>query len=174
MKIHDFYERLNYGQKALDDAFWETFYRRAFPSMARMITTGSDPNSQERGVDRIIQLHNKHTIYVDEKVREQYYPDFCLEYVSNDVTDAPGWIEKPLHIDYIAYVWEDQRTGFLLDFPMLQRAWFHYRDAWKRDYPLKKAPNKGYHTLFVAVPIRVVFRAIAAACQIQVAEEQRK
>ena len=100
--IHDFKERLDYSLQASHEPFWDAVYEKAFPTMTSLMTV-SDMDKQRLGIDRVIFLRNGKEILVDEKKREQVWPDILLEYISVDTTGAPGWIEKDLAIDYISY-----------------------------------------------------------------------
>ena len=88
--------------------------------------------------------------------------------MSVDTTGAPGWIEKDLAIDYLAYAFMPSRTVYLFDWLMLRRAWGQFGDEWKRKYKIPPAQNNGYKTHSVAVPIKVLRNAVALARRIQV------
>jgi hypothetical protein len=162
--MHNFREQLRYSLQ--DDSFWEAAYRKAFPNMDRMINTGFDATSQQHGVDRLILLTNKRVLKIDEKKRRKYRGDVLLEYVSNDRTSAPGWIEKDLCLDYIAYAFMDTRKVLMLDYALLRRAWCMYGDAWKRQSVTIRAQNPGYQTLSIAVRTDILQRAMSQAALI--------
>ena len=135
-----------------------------------MLCSGSNDN-QRRGVDRVIQLSNGHTLYVDEKKRAKDYSDILLEYVSVSTTGAPGWMEKDLAIDYLAYAFMPSKRVYLFPWLMLQRAWQHHRIEWIENFRIIKAQNNSYETLSVAVPLVEVRKAVYNASIIDVSIE---
>lgn len=165
---HNFRERLNMSIAASDEPFWSAVYEKAFPDMVNHMLCNGDTVSQRMGIDRVIHLSNGRNLRIDEKKRDKVYPDILLEYLSNDQTGAPGWIEKPLFIDYLAYAFMPTQTVYLFDWLMLKRAWSHYGPTWKRQYRHIEAQNVGYKTKSIAVPIKVVQRAINTASVIVV------
>jgi hypothetical protein len=126
-----------------------------------------DTLSQRQGVDRVILLANSKILLIDEKKRREEYPDILLEYISVDTTGAPGWMEKDLIIDYLAYAFMKSQRVHLFPWPMLRRAWCRYKDEWIDTYPIIKAQNYGYKTISVAVPTDVLRKAVSVATIIQ-------
>ena len=63
------------------------------------------------------------TYTVDEKVRTNDWPDVLLERWSDEARRIPGWVEKPLACDFIAYAFAPAGTCLLLPVAALQRAW---------------------------------------------------
>lgn len=162
---HDFRECLEWSAIQSDEPFWDQVYRKAFPDMVGWINTASAGNSpiQEHGIDRIIVLKSDRHLYIDEKKSSRSYNSFFLEYISNDRIQSPGWMEKPLRIDFLAYAFMPDQRVYLLQWDMLQRAWRNFRREWLSTYPTRKVPNKTYHTWGVCVPISVVRAAISRA-----------
>lgn len=165
--IHDFNKQLQFSEAASDEPFWDAIYRKAFPGLVNHMLCSGDVRSQRLGIDRSILLSSGKTLYIDEKKRREDWPDILLEYISVDTTGAPGWIEKELQIDYLAYAFMQSKRVYLYDWLMLRRAWLHYRDDWKREHKVISAQNNGYKTLSLAVPIAVVNSAVSAARIIQ-------
>lgn len=128
----------------------------------------SKSQGQYLGIDRVVYLSSGKTLYVDEKLREQVYSDILLEYLSNDATGSPGWIEKDLLIDYMAYAFLPNRRCYLFDWRMLRRAWRHFKDEWMAFYDHCPAKNPGYTTWSLAVPTRVLLKAVKNASIIEV------
>lgn len=165
--VHDFATSLDYGCDPEDDAFWAKAYKAFFPDYAGMSPTLKDAETQRRGTDRVVILHNGRAIRIDEKKRKKRYSDFCLEYLSNDRTGAPGWMEKPLPIDFLAYAFMDSQEVYMLPWDALRRVWLRNRNVWKEQYrPHVEALNKGYKTISVPVPIAEVYRAIGVAYRV--------
>ena len=162
MTVHEFAVKLNGSHKHKE--FWLNFYRQMFPNMVGCIFNDGDNAAQRMGVDAFLVMANGESIKVDEKGRDKDYGDVALEYISNDTTNAPGWMEKDLSIDYLAYgIYPDNAQpgrAHLFPWPLLKLAWKRKRDEWIRTYPKVKAPNPGYNTLSVAVPEREIWAEI--------------
>lgn len=161
--VHDFNEQLAYSEEASAEPFWRAVYQKAFPNMVSCVPTFGDYESQRLGIDRKIFLANGKTLKTDEKKRKKVYPDFCLEYISIDTTGAPGWMEKDLSIDYLAYAYMPIRRCYLLPWLPLRRAWNHFKIDWIKQYRRVEAENKNYTTISVPVPRNVVMQAIKPA-----------
>jgi hypothetical protein len=127
----------------------------------------NNSQAQMLGIDRAVSLSSGKTIYIDEKKRRKNYSDILIEYISNDGRNTPGWIEKDLMIDYLAYAFMPDKRVYLFDWLMLRRAWKHYSELWKSKYYIAKANNGYYKTISVAVPIEVVLKATDLARIIQ-------
>src|SRR5690606_25568590 len=97
------------------------------------------------------------------KKRSQVYDDILLEYLSNDHTNAPGWIEKDLQIDYLAYAFMPIKKVYLYPWQQLRLAWKRNGAYWKRRYRNVQAQNYGYSTWSIAVPITVLNQAVSEA-----------
>lgn len=166
--VHDFHERLDFSLKASDEPFWEAVYRKAFPSMVGHMLCNGNTTGQHRGVDRLVYLANDRVLRIDEKKREKDYSDILLEYLSVDTKGAPGWIEKDLAIDYLAYAFMPSRRVYLFDWLMLRRAWRLFGEQWKAKHRLVIARNNGYKTHSVAVPIKTLCVAVARSRIIEV------
>lgn len=167
LTVHDFKEELNYSEKASDELFWFEVYKKAFPNMVNCMPCNGNTQSQRMGIDRAIFLANGKTLYIDEKKRRKTYRDILLEYISSDTTNALGWIEKDLSIDYLAYAFMDTRTVHLYPWNLLRRAWILHREEWIRIYRIPPARNYGYNTLNVAIPPNILKSAITEAITIE-------
>lgn len=169
--VHDFRERLAWSEQASAEPFWNAVYRKAFPNLVNHMQASGDTVSQRLGIDRVIILANGKTLYIDEKKRSREYGDILLEYLSNDTTGAPGWIEKDLAIDYLAYAFMQSQRCYLFPWPMLRRAWFAYCKQWQEQYEPVIASNRGYRTWSIPVPIMVLRKAVALASVIDVSDQ---
>ena len=165
--VHNFLKDLAWSEKAGDEPFWNAIYHKAFPNMVSAMSCPGDFASQRMGIDRVILLSNGETIKIDEKKRREDRGDILLEYISNDVTDAPGWIEKDLAIQYLAYAFIPSRRCYLFDWPMLRRAWLKFKDGWISRGPFIAAQNNGYKTISTAVPTKELLSAVSSARIIQ-------
>ena len=158
--LHSFAGELAYGNDAADEPFWEAVYREAFPNFRDMIAHPVDMDLQRKGIDRTVRLTNGLLLRIDEKKRREERLDVLIEYLSNSVTGAPGWIEKNLSIDYLAYAFMATRKCYLFCWPQLQRAWRKEGEGWKEraaaqygGFRLVTARNVGYETHSLAVPL---------------------
>ena len=151
-----------------DELFWDSVYRKAFPNLVCHKMADGDHPTQRQGIDRILLLSNGRTLYVDEKKRRRDREDILLEYCSNDRTGAPGWIEKDLAIDYMAYAFMPSRRVYLYPWQMLRRVWIAFGEQWKKECDIIPAPNNGYTTYSVAVNIPILNSAVRRAMVIEV------
>lgn len=166
-KIHNFKERLDYSEKAGHELFWNAVYQKAFPDMEFHKLCTSNCNGQRLGVDRVVYLKSGKTLYIDEKKREKTWDDILIEYISVDTEQTPGWIEKPLLIDYLAYAFMPTQKCYLFPWQLLQRSWKHFKSCWLGKYPTITARNDNYNTLSVAVPIDVLLKTLTTSMIIQ-------
>lgn len=167
LAVHDFKKQLAYSEAASDEPFWEAVYRKAFPNMVNHMVCSGNTHSQRIGIDRLILLASGRVLSIDEKKRREEYNDILLEYISIDTTGAPGWIEKDLAIDYIAYAFMKSQRVYLFDWLALRRAWTHYKGAWLTKYQKVSAQNNGYKTWSLAVPIETIRTATSLAMVIE-------
>ncbi|MBO9519794.1 MAG: hypothetical protein J7493_17180 [Porphyrobacter sp.] len=103
------------------------------------------------------------TFAVDEKIRTKDWPDILLEQWSDEARRIPGWVQKPLACDFIAYAYAPSGVCYLLPVPALQRAWRLNGRKWIKHYGVKRAHNPGYVSVSVPVPRGVLMLAIAEA-----------
>lgn len=163
MVINDFHADLAWSHEQSDLHMWEQVYRSAFPTFASMRTVKQYGWAQLAGIDRLIDLRDGTSLKVDEKSRRQSWSDVLLEVWSSEERKTPGWMEKDLSIDYLAYAFIPDRTCYLLPYQSLRRAWIQHRDEWIERYRPVRAKNPGYTTVSVAVPISVLLEAIKNA-----------
>lgn len=168
LEKHNFAQELAWSEFQSDEPFWDSIYRKAFPNMVNHMLCSGDIKSQRLGIDRSVLLASGRTLYIDEKKRRKDSKDILLEYVSVDSSNAPGWIEKDLAIDYLAYAFMPSQKVYLFDWLMLRRAWCQYRTEWiakgeKKEGGFWKviAQNVGYNTISVAIPINILRNAVS-------------
>lgn len=175
--VHRFNESLAKGEHASLEPFWESVYRKAFPTMVGRTVNHRGNPAQTLGIDHTVLLSSGKTLLIDTKCRFQNYNDFLLEYTSNDQTDALGWIRKDsLQIDYLAYAWVRQRTVVFLPWLALREAWVQNIPVWwgkatreERGYKKCEAKNPTYSTWSLAVPRAVVLDAVRDALTVTLA-----
>jgi hypothetical protein len=139
--------------------------------------------AQRGGIDRLVDLADGTTLKVDEKVRDCAYPDIALERWSNRARRTPGWVQKKLTCDYIAYAFVPTQRCYLLPFQTLRRAWRQHGARWialaeaDLHYPSPEAhrhrgqdgfstvwaDNGSYWTESIAVPIPALLDALTDA-----------
>lgn len=169
MTVHSFDLQLKVSEDADATAFFEEMYFRAFPNFVARFTTPGNTDAQRRGIDCLVYLANDRILKIDEKLRpDKAYNDILLEYTSNTRTKAPGWMEKDLAVDYLAYGVKATGRAYLLDWLILQRAWRANKAAWKKQYPVVSARNEGYETLSTPIPVGVLFAAMNRAAIVEV------
>lgn len=163
-KINDFDKCYEIAEGGKCEPFWNDVYKKAFPDMTNHMRGKKEfCKSQIMGVDRIIYLENGKTITIDEKIRTKIYEDIALEYISNDQKNTPGWMEKDLSIDYLAYAFLPSKTAYLFDWRMLKRVWGKYKEIWKEKYFIAKAKNESYITYSVCIPIDLLMKKCSIA-----------
>jgi hypothetical protein len=172
--MNDFVTDLEWSHLQASAPWWEEVYRQAFPGFTGMQSLNSDGWAQRGGIDRQVFLNDGTVLKIDEKARRQAWPDFLLEYWSDEERKIPGWIAKPLTCDFIAYAFVPTRTCYLLPFQLLRRAWQKHRGCWVKTYGSKRAVNERYTTVSVAVPIDVVLASLAEAMVIEWTDPLRK
>ena len=167
--MNNFNECYEIAESGKLEPFWNEVYSKAFPNITNLMRGKKEKcNSQNNGVDRIIYLENGKIITIEEKVRTETYNDIALEYISNDTTGSPGWIEKDLSIDYLSYAFLPTKTVYLFDWRMLKRAWNGNKQEWLNKYFIAKAPNEYYTTHSVCVPINELLESCKNASIIKI------
>jgi len=165
--MNDFKKDLEYSHSCEDDPCWLEIYKKAFPTMTNIISHRQDGWHQRDGVDRSIILANSKQILIDEKARRiKNTGDIMLEYISNDKNNSPGWAEKSLRCDYIAYAFMPSGIAYLLPVLQLQHAWQKNKDLWLSKYKTRAAINKSYKTLNCPVPTNELYKEIGQCLRI--------
>jgi hypothetical protein len=163
---HTFTDSLAVAEAYSDADWWLPFYRRAFPNLVAAVAVKQDGWAQRGGIDRLLTLACGRTYTVDEKIRTRDWPDILLEQWSDEERRTPGWIQKPLACDFIAYAFAPSGTCYMLPVAPLQRAWRQRGRAWVGQYGHRRAHNAGYVSVSVPVPIEVLMQAVAAAMMV--------
>lgn len=164
MTVHGFNERLAFSHSYDNAPWWREAYQMAFgPRFRDMASVRQDGWAQRAGIDRQVYLTDGTVLKIDEKVRSKEYPDILLEKWSDRDRRVPGWIQKDLSCDYIAYAFVGSKRCYLLPFLLLQRAWRIHGEQWRSNFGVVPAQNVGYVTESVPVPINVLIAAIAGA-----------
>lgn len=143
--------------------WWLPLYRRMFPRLQSAVSVRDDGWAQRGGVDRVLTLKCGRTYTVDEKIRTEDWPDILLEQWSDEARRTPGWVQKPLACDFIAYAYAPSGVCFLLPVVPLQRAWRQHGRKWVELYGQRRARNPRYVSVSVPVPRSVLMQAIVEA-----------
>jgi hypothetical protein len=162
-KTHRFEESLALSEAFSEAPWWFDLYRKAFPTIVSAVGVRDDGWAQRGGIDRVITLKCGRVFTVDEKVRTNDWPDILLERWSDQERRKPGWVQKPLACDFIAYAFAPSRRCYLLPVAPLQRAWRMNGRQWIERYGERHALNPGYRSSNVPVPITALMHAITAA-----------
>ena len=176
MTVNDFHEDLAYSLEANTEPFWAAVYQKAFPDIKSMRLV-ENLEEQKAGIDRVITLDNGKEYSIDEKKRRKSWGDILLETKSSEERDTPGWINKPLRIDFMAYAFMPDKRVYLFSWPMLRRAWINFEPVWTEQaieetngFRIVRAANReGYTTVSVAVPIDTLLKAAKTASIIDIA-----
>jgi hypothetical protein len=120
-KVHDFATSLALSNSYTDADWWMQIYRRAFPTLISAVSVRDDGWARRGGIDRVLTLASGRVYTVDEKVRTNDWPDILLEQWSDEERRKPGWVQKPLACDFIAYAFAPSRRCYLLPVVPLQR-----------------------------------------------------
>lgn len=168
--MHRFEESLALSHAQEDADWWPVVYGKAFPGHLTAVSVRNDGWAQRGGIDRVITLKSGKTVTVDEKVRYASYGDIALETWSNFEKKIPGWIQKDLACDFIAYAFVPDERCYLFSFPVLRRAWLENGAEWLRNareaiggFRFVDAQNPNYVTRSVAVPISDLLDAMSQA-----------
>lgn len=164
--VHNFAESLARSNSYADAHWWFDVYRAAFPDLQSAVCIRNDGWAQRGGIDRVLTLTSGKTLSVDEKVREEDWPDILLEYWSDRDRKIPGWVAKDLACDFIAYAFVPSQTCFLLPFQTLRQAWRRNHKKWVSEHQKVEANNGRYVTVSVAVPKATLFSALTNAMQV--------
>jgi hypothetical protein len=176
----DFNEDLEWSHAQAKLPLWEETYKKAFPDFNQMTYVADDGWAQRGGIDRIVTTTGGRVWQIDEKSRRDYwpvslphrkyfkphvtvFPDIALEFMDNDKRKTPGWIEKPMACDYLAYNILPLRQVYLLPMAQAQAVWRRYKLEWLEQFHWKESQNRGYKTLFCPVPVPVLMRAVCEA-----------
>lgn len=172
--VHEFEAQKRFAEDVRHEPFWNDIYKRAFPDMVSCTLNPRNNGAQRAGIDRSILLKSTKVLRIDEKLRKEERRDILLEYLSNDRTDAPGWMEKDLMIDYMAYAMLPAQRCYLFPWDMLRRAWLAHKHDWitrgkeRLDgFRAIVAENRGYNTHSVCVPLEVLRSTVNRASVIQ-------
>lgn len=167
---HDFARSLAASQEQEKAPWWREVYSRAFPGFSSMVSVRQDGWAQRGGIDRVITLQSGKTVTVDEKVRSKDWDDIALERWSDRERKVPGWVQKDLACDFIAYAFVPSKRCYLLPFLTLRAAWILEGRRWcelaeeaSGGFRVMLADNGRYSTESIAVPTEILMASIRQA-----------
>lgn len=168
--LHDFQQSLELSHEYEDAPWWVQVYSKAFPGFNSMMSVRKDGWAQRGGIDRVVQLSSGKSVTIDEKVRSKDWDDIALERWSDRDKRTPGWVQKDLACDFIAYAFVPTQRCFLLPFLTLRKAWQLEGRRWCEmaaeevgGFKVIEAKNKGYVTESIAVPTDILMASIRQA-----------
>lgn len=168
--LHDFQQSLELSHEYEDAPWWVQVYSKAFPGFNSMMSVRKDGWAQRGGIDRVVQLSSGKSVTIDEKVRSKDWDDIALERWSDREKRTPGWVQKDLACDFIAYAFVPTQRCFLLPFLTLRKAWQLEGRRWCEmaaeevgGFKVIEAKNKGYVTESIAVPTDILMASIRQA-----------
>lgn len=169
--IHTFADSIDKSNSDRAHQYWTAAYRSLLGDQLSGTIWVTDTDQQRRGVDRLLVLMNGRVIGVEEKLRSKIYTrpgdplDILLEYLHSD--GLPGWIDKPLAAEYLAYSWEPTREVYLLPTLLLQLAWEKNKSDWhgkaglsedgfRYTHTTNSVNGRSYVTHCLAVPLKIL------------------
>lgn len=167
LTVHQFSQSLALSKLQENAAWWPLVYNSAFPGHLSAVSVRDDGWAQRGGIDRVITLKSGKVVTVDEKVRSKSYGDIALERWSDKARKTPGWMQKDLACDYIAYAFVPDQRCYLLSFLSLRSAWIKNGRDWitraeanADGFRVVTAKNTSYVTESIAVPIPKLLTAL--------------
>lgn len=174
--VHHFDESVRRSESAKEHAMWRAAFERAFPGAVSIAQVASGPSqAQKLGIDYVVTLSSGRSQNIDAKARPSWDKrDVALEVEHvhrGSGRSEPGWMEKELQIDYLAYGLVKLHLVYVLPWPMLRRAWLHFREPWiakakaRRDgFFWSQANNDDrYTSCCCCVPERILLDAVRLA-----------
>lgn len=168
--MHSFAESLAKSQAQEDAPWWTPVYEHAFPGFISAVSVRRDGWAQRGGIDRVVTLASGKTVTIDEKVRYRSYGDILLEQWSSVERKTPGWMQKDLACDFLAYAFVPDERCYVFPFLQLRRAWLEKGRDWisaaregRDGFAFVDAKNEGYTTRSIAVPIPEILAGLHAA-----------
>ena len=141
-------------------------YKKLWPGLEEIEDVrGKDP--QYHGIDHIVCMPGNVTIPIQAKVRTTDYEDILLEYISNDRTKSPGWIEERSLAEWFFYLIMPKEKCYYFHWRNLQHLWNINKYEWiklgeqrSKGFMVVKAKNINYTTISVAVPSKIILDAL--------------
>jgi hypothetical protein len=161
--VRDFEEDLRVARVVVP--FWRDVYDAVYQCPWTWIRNDGDNAENRAGVDCMVILADDTRYTFDEKTRYQYYKqDIALEHRHeyDDGHVAPGWVEKSLVCDAIAYGWLSRGEAYLLEWSTLRDAWNENKARWLELHFWNPRPSENkrgdqrWRTWNTMVPVRAL------------------
>lgn len=165
--LHNFADSLALSHAQESAPWWDEVYTKAFPGHLSAVSVRSDGWAQRGGIDRVVTLRSGKTATIDEKVRSKDFGDIALERWSDRERKVPGWIQKDLACDFIAYAFVPSQRCYLFPFHNLRSAWIAEGRNWCQlakdelgGFKIVLANNGRYVTESIAVPTEILLSTL--------------
>lgn len=166
--VYDFHERLHMSQGVARNKGIADILLVAIP---QAIAVQESSLAEDRaGIDWWVTLRNGQRLGIDVKVRSEDYAargedDLALETLSVVQPRKIGWtLDTAKRSDRILWWWQDTGRWCLLPFPELREVFSVHEHLWADEYRRRitrsKINNETYHSEYIFVPRKVVWRAI--------------
>ena len=164
--MHDFAERLNFSHGVEIEDGIRRHLLDMIPGAAKLVE--ATPDEDRRGTDLWVVRRGLPSLSVDFKHRDVCpvekwgSDDACVETCSvyrDGRREKPGWsIDQRKRTDILIYTWPagTARRFWILWFPLFQAAALANWRAWRDEYRERAAQNRGYQTLCVYPPRKVI------------------
>lgn len=183
---HDFAESLRYSHEVSAQPWVEQGIRALMPGAVHVQRLPHDAAHQRLGRDWSVMMSTGGTIYLDDKLRTEDWPDVALERwsvypVAGQRPYPPvkgtvnGWAVEPTDADFILYGWVPARRLMLLPVPAMRTAFMRHGLQWRdaamaevdgfRFAEARTRRNGGapYLSVSIVVPIPVLEAAMTSA-----------
>ena len=161
--MHRFSNSLNWEQKTSRSNMVARGYAQMVYPEVIVDTFWCQNGRQHQGLDKILTLENGGQITIEEKFRRKSYSDIALETWSNLESQVQGWCVKEIMSDIVTYWIVPRRKFYVLPSQQLRRALSENRSQWEncaesrvRGFRFADAPNEGYTTRSICVPLHVL------------------
>jgi len=164
----NFQEDLAFSESPEVEAFIQTCCEHFFPDKVLCQRCTGNTAGQHLGHDRVVYLSTGKVILIDEKIDATDNPNFAMEYIANDRAKGHsaglGWIEKPMQIDYVLYVFlQYPRKAYLLPWEILRASWEKNKAKWLESYGSRSIYNElgRYSSMICPVPRLILLESLA-------------
>jgi hypothetical protein len=153
----------------------ERVYRDYWPDHQGVLSNDVHNDAQHAGADRLIYLWSAKPLSIEEKIRRGFWRDVLLEFISNSVTKAPGWVTKKNGNDFLVYALPEMGRYRMLPQEPLYQLWRKRGAQWTKwaeteygGFKIRESgtrgSNGGYKSQSVAVPEHVMVAEFGRAC----------
>ena len=164
-KVFNFQKSLRASQTNEAMPYWKDIYKKIWPDFGCAVDILINGWAQRAGYDTIITLHSGTVIKIEKKIDHTPHENFFLEYL---VDGKPGWIEKDLDCDFIAYAFQSRGECYMLPYQLLRLAWRMNREVWKEEHTMRPVNNGTFKAIGAAVPVDRVLKAMMGCCLIRI------